>query len=511
MIDRVQPGRRYELRGRIGVGAHGVVFRARDHQLGRDVAVKRFSHVVADDANAMRRITREVRNLAQVSHPNVVTVHDLITLPDGDGEPTPHLVMELVEGRSLKDLLAERGPTPRLTDVVRGVLAGLAACHAAGVLHLDVKPANVLVLPGGGVKLVDFGIARAASDSTATVMGTPPYMPPEQAEGRADERSDLYAVGCLLYEGLTGRPPFEGSVAQQLMAHRHAARPNPAQTAPGVSPDLGDFVQRAMAIDPAARFGSAHAMLAALDGLGAGRTVLAPETRVTPAVSPIPRTYVDEAPTEITEPFRPPAEPVVELTPRVRRRDRWATTAVAAPLAGLIVALIPAVAWALSSLDPASRYRSFVFDETDGLVLWGLAMIIAGGWLIWRKREFFSLVGGPPVGAREPSGWQSAPARRSRRIAVGAGLIGSIPMILPWYVAAVVAGYEGVTAEVPPEPAEDVWTLLWLAMPALAVFLGYAAIRRLRLRFGSLILSMFFFTASLGAVALFVAYPLALR
>ncbi|MBC7633025.1 serine/threonine-protein kinase, partial [Aeromicrobium sp.] len=203
---------RFELLGRIGAGNHGVVFRAKDRQLHRDVAIKRFSHFLADDERAMRRITREVGTLARVSHPHVVTVHDLVQMPDGDGEITPHLVMELVEGSSLRDLLVSHGPSLRSVIVVRSVLDGLAACHQAGILHLDIKPANVLVTKDGGVKIVDFGIARAASDATATIAGTPHYMPPEQYEGRVDERSDIYSVGCLLFECLTGSPPFEGTM-----------------------------------------------------------------------------------------------------------------------------------------------------------------------------------------------------------------------------------------------------------------------------------------------------------
>ncbi len=241
---------RFELLGRIGAGNHGVVFRARDSQLQREVAIKRFSHFLADDPRAMRRITREVAALARVSHPNVVTVHDLVHMPDGDGEVTPHLVMELVEGTSLRDLLATRGPSLRSVTAVRGVLEGLAACHQAGILHLDIKPANVLVTTRGGIKIVDFGIARAASDTTATVAGTPHYMAPEQFDGRADERSDIYSVGCLLYECLTGKPPFEGTMAAQVMAHRNRPRPDPRQLAPQVSASLAAVVMRAMAIDP---------------------------------------------------------------------------------------------------------------------------------------------------------------------------------------------------------------------------------------------------------------------
>ena len=265
--DTVEPqvdASRFELQGRIGAGNHGVVFRALDRHLGRQVAIKRFSHFLADDPRAMRRITREVETLARVSHPNVVTVHDLVRMPDGDGEVTPHLVMELVEGTSLRDLLALRGPSPRSVVVVAGVLDGLAACHRAGILHLDIKPANVLVTDSGGIKIVDFGIARAASDATATVAGTPHYMAPEQYDGRADERSDVYSVGCLLFETLTGRAPFEGTMAAQLMAHRTQPRPDPRASAPWVGPRLAAVVQTAMAVEPDERYSGVEAMARAL-------------------------------------------------------------------------------------------------------------------------------------------------------------------------------------------------------------------------------------------------------
>ncbi|MFI5428236.1 serine/threonine-protein kinase [Aeromicrobium sp. UC242_57] len=302
----VPVGSRFEMLGRIGAGNHGVVFRARDSQLQREVAIKRFSHFVADDPRAMRRITREVGTLARVSHRNVVTVHDLVHMPDGDGEVTPHLVMELVEGTSLRDLLNRQGPSLRSVIVVRGVLEGLIACHQAGILHLDIKPANVLVTPDGGVKIVDFGIARAASDATATVAGTPHYMAPEQFEGNADERSDVYSVGCLLYECLTGVPPFQGTMASPLLAHRTQPRPDPRDITPQVSASLVAVVHRAMAVDPDQRFASVEEMLRALEAVGDGvdlaqpvRPVIPVGPAAAPSAPPRPST-----PTMVTTPGR---------------------------------------------------------------------------------------------------------------------------------------------------------------------------------------------------------------
>jgi hypothetical protein len=482
---------RFEMLGRIGAGNHGVVFRARDRQLDRDVAVKRFSHFLADDERAMRRITREVNTLARVQHPNVVTVHDLVHMADGDGEITPHLVMELVEGRSLRDLLASNGPSLRSTIVVRGVLEGLAACHHAGILHLDIKPANVLVTPEGGVKIVDFGIARAASDATATIAGTPHYMPPEQYEGRAEPRSDIYSVGCLLYECLTGAPPFAGTMASQLLAHRSEPRPDPRVLAPGVGAGLAAVVMRAMAIDPAHRYATVEDMLAAM--ASAERGVVSPPTYVAPV------------------PAAPPAavaEPAPVTTPVVTRLDKLRAYGVGLALSAFVVALVPGLVWTAAAFAP-DDYRPTAMDPASAGGWWTLAVTIATVLLLLRRREFFGSLGGPPVGAPASPRLVDESMRSGVLMAAGAALRGSAPMLFPWY-ATLVAGLAAAAGIAWPDDVFTPWGVAWLLMPLAAAVLATLSLTRLRPRFGALLKSTTYLAGAALALVLFLAYPLAL-
>ena len=488
---------RFELLGRIGAGNHGVVFRARDSQLQREVAIKRFSHFLADDPRAMRRITREVAALARVSHPNVVTVHDLVHMADGDGEVTPHLVMELVEGTSLRDLLATRGPSLRSVTAVRGVLEGLAACHQAGILHLDIKPANVLVTTRGGVKIVDFGIARAASDMTATVAGTPHYMAPEQFDGKADERSDIYSVGCLLYECLTGKPPFEGTMATQVMAHRNRPRPDPRQLAPQVSASLAAVVMRAMAIDASARYQSVAEMLTAL---------------ATADVSPaevLPTGSRSDAMSFRQAPHGPRIEAVAPGGPVVTRWSRLKTYAVGWALSAFIVALLPGLVW-LSTAFVSDDYRPHAMRESSSFGWWLLAVAIAGVFLLTRRQGFLALIGGPAVGQPAPQRVVDRSMRSGLRLAAGAAARGSLPMLFPWYVVLVAGFAKAADVAWPDDVFGTTWGLAWVLMPAAAMLLVVRGISRLRLRFGSLLMAMMHLTGATLAAVLFVAYPLAL-
>ena len=386
---------RFELLGRIGAGNHGVVFRARDSQLQREVAIKRFSHFLADDPRAMRRITREVAALARVSHPNVVTVHDLVHMPDGDGEVTPHLVMELVEGTSLRDLLATRGPSLRSVTAVRGVLEGLAACHQADILHLDIKPANVLVTTRGGIKIVDFGIARAASDTTATVAGTPHYMAPEQFDGRADERSDIYSVGCLLYECLTGAAAVRGhdgrpgDGAPQPAAPRSAAAGTAGERVAGGGGHAGDGDRSVRALPERRRDAG---------GACGGR----------PESGGGPSDRLEEAGVLSTSSRSDTGRGASELGPVVTRWSRLKTYAVGLALSAFIVALLPGLVW-LSTAFVSDDYRPQAMRESSSFGWWLLAVAIAGVFLLTRRQGFLALIGGPAVG-------QPAPQRRGRPV-----------------------------------------------------------------------------------------------
>ncbi len=539
--DTVEPqvdASRFELQGRIGAGNHGVVFRALDRHLGRQVAIKRFSHFLADDPRAMRRITREVETLARVSHPNVVTVHDLVRMPDGDGEVTPHLVMELVEGTSLRDLLALRGPSPRSVLVVAGVLDGLAACHRAGILHLDIKPANVLVTDAGGIKIVDFGIARAASDATATVAGTPHYMAPEQYDGRADERSDVYSVGCLLFETLTGRAPFEGTMAAQLMAHRTQPRPDPRASAPWVGPRLAAVVQTAMAVDPDERYSGVEAMARALRSAAddvadpSGSAIPAPTGAPSSAVVPPARPAA--TPPVVLAPVAPVAAPLVRPLsrpadlgdrpeavaraatadhtpepispahgPAVTRWTRLVSLLLGLGICAVVLTVVPMLAWASLELAPA-RVRPQTMDQMSADAWWMLSVGIALAVLLVRRRRFFRHLAGPDVGSPLPDGPLAPTVGRGARMALLAALVGTLPLLVPWYVLGLLAGLTAAGAPAPGDPFADVWTTAWVLAPLVTVVLGLRGILGMRPRLGALALSFLLLVAAGGAAAFFL-------
>ncbi|MBD3784763.1 MAG: serine/threonine protein kinase, partial [Micrococcales bacterium] len=261
---------RYVLDAPIGRGGMGEVWRATDTVLGRQVAVKTIDlGRVPDEAGAVR-FEREARATAGLSHPNVVTVHD--TGVEGD---TAYLVMELLPGPSLADRLREgRLPVGEVVDVARQVAAALQAAHAGGLVHRDIKPANVVRAADGRLRVLDFGITQLgdaagsqALTATHTVMGTAEYLSPEQARGgRVDGRADLYALGCVLFALLTGRPPFSGPTpVATMLQHTNDPVPDVTKLRPDTPPWLAALVTSLLAKDPADRPADAGAVLAALD------------------------------------------------------------------------------------------------------------------------------------------------------------------------------------------------------------------------------------------------------
>jgi len=283
-------GGRYELDGVVGRGGMAEVYRARDIRLDRIVAIKTLRADLARDQIFQARFRREAQSAASLNHPNIVAVYD--TGEDmATGVPVPYIVMEFVDGYTVRDLLQDghRLLPERSLEIIDGVLRALDYSHQAGIVHRDIKPGNVMVTRNGDIKVMDFGIARAMSDAQATmtqtaqVIGTAQYLSPEQARGeRVDSRSDLYSAGCLLYELLTGRPPFTGD-SPVAIAYQHV-RENPippSQVDPDVPAWADAIVLKAMAKSPADRYQTAGDMRADLQRAASGLPVAAaPPTRV---------------------------------------------------------------------------------------------------------------------------------------------------------------------------------------------------------------------------------------
>ena len=276
---------RYQLLARIGAGGMAEVWCAEDQMLNRRVALKFLHERFTQDQQFAERFRREASAAAGLQHPNVVGVFDR-----GVWDGAPYIAMEYVEGASLKDLIG-RGLAPaEAVEIVRQVLAGAGFAHAKGIVHRDLKPQNVLVDGEGRARVTDFGIARAGVSEitqTGSVLGTAHYLPPEQAQGLpVTAASDIYSIGVLLYEALTGTVPFEGDSAVSVALKQVSERPRPpSQLSPAVSPALDAVVLKALAKDPANRFQSADEFIRALDAAEANPTAPIGDTAAFGAVA----------------------------------------------------------------------------------------------------------------------------------------------------------------------------------------------------------------------------------
>ena len=363
LIGRLIDGR-YQVRSRIARGGMATVYLATDLRLERRVAVKVMHGHLADDSQFKQRFIQEARSAARLAHPNVVNVFD-----QGQDSESAYLVMEYLPGITLRDLLEEYGSlTPQQTiDISEAVLAGLAAAHKAGIIHRDLKPENVLLADDGRIKIGDFGLARAASANTATgaqLLGTIAYLSPELVtRGVADTRSDIYAVGIMMYEMLTGEQPFTGEQPMQI-AYRHANEPVPAPSSrsPKVPRELDELVLWATAKDPDQRPADAKVLLeqvrdteAVLDlpattgptraftqvlppAFGSPRHTTGPSNPTDPSPPQRPERGSDAA-TQVLAPRRGAGTPGAELAlaeprlPATARRRRWI------PIVAVIAAL----------------------------------------------------------------------------------------------------------------------------------------------------------------------------
>jgi len=261
---------RYRVATKIATGGTSTVYRGLDTRLDRPVALKVMDSRYSGDQQFLTRFQLEARSVARLKDPGLVAVYD-----QGLDGHHPFLVMELVEGGTLRELLAERGPMPphAVAAVLRPVLGGLAAAHRAGLVHRDVKPENVLISDEGEVKIVDFGLVRAVAEagitSTSVILGTAAYLSPEQVkDGKASPRSDVYAAGIVAYELLTGQTPFSGDTALSVAYQRlDTDVPPPSSLISGVPSQFDELVERSTARDPAGRYADAQDMGAELDAI----------------------------------------------------------------------------------------------------------------------------------------------------------------------------------------------------------------------------------------------------
>jgi serine/threonine-protein kinase len=262
-------GERYEIGGVLGRGGMAEVHRGRDLRLGREVAVKVLRQDLARDPSFQVRFRREAQAAASLNHPAIVAVYDTGEDRTANGA-TPYIVMEYVEGDTLRDVLRREGPLApeRAMALAADICGALDFSHRNGIVHRDVKPGNVMITPQGTVKVMDFGIARAVSDSAATmtstaaVIGTAQYLSPEQARGEGvDARSDVYSMGCMLYELVTGAPPFTGD-SPVSVAYQHVREDPrlPSSINPAIPAELDAIVLKSMSKNPANRYQSAADM-----------------------------------------------------------------------------------------------------------------------------------------------------------------------------------------------------------------------------------------------------------
>lgn len=280
---------RYEARERIGSGGMANVYKGIDCVLKRDVAIKLLHDDSASDPSFVERFRREAQAVARLNHPNIVSVYDW-----GAVDHSYYMVMEYVDGTSLKEIIRDRAPLPEreALRIAADVASALAVAHQGGIVHRDIKPQNILLTWDGAVKVVDFGIARTESLTQLTltnaVYGTAHYFSPEQAQGRTvDARSDIYSLGVVLYEMLTGREPFQGASLLEV-AVQHVQQPPmpPRDRVPSISPEVNDLVLRALAKDPNDRFATANGMRIALVGAMAEASVeVAERTKSVPVVT----------------------------------------------------------------------------------------------------------------------------------------------------------------------------------------------------------------------------------
>jgi hypothetical protein len=374
---------KYELASKIGHGSFGVVYTARDTELDREVALKILNPSHHGDDDALHRFLREARAAARVAHPGIVTVHDCGRYVPEDGDELAYIAMELLAGESLTHRLDRVGclPPEAAVEIARQVASALDAAHRADVLHRDLKPDNVFLVPdpavpsGERVKVLDFGLAKIGTSrhtQLGSVFGTPLYMSPEQcrSSGEIDLRSDVYALGCILFELLTGRAPFEGAVYEVLESHLRCEAPRVSSLVPETPPALDALVATMLEKDPNDRPATMADVILLLDGAVAVRARGSARAKApadapaeAPAEAPVDAPVVlDEVDRVVLDALRAPRFATVYAQEPRRRRLRGpfaliAAIAIAIAIAGAL-SLVAATRSAGAAPAPAELQRS---------------------------------------------------------------------------------------------------------------------------------------------------------
>jgi eukaryotic-like serine/threonine-protein kinase len=424
---------RYHTRELLGRGGMSEVYRGFDVRLRRPVAIKRLRSDVANNPVYRARFRREAEAAGKLRHSAIVAIYDTGEERDPTGPSIPFIVMELVEGRSLRDELHQAGrlPVVRALEVTAAVLDALACSHAAGIIHRDVKPANVMLTDTGEIKVADFGIARPATETTGTVtlagtvMGTPQYLSPEQGRGETvDVRSDIYSVGCMLFELLVGEPPFSGDSPLSIVVQHISDSPAPPSAAiADVSGDIDSIVLKALAKNPADRYQTASEMKADIESVLSGNRPAA--------------TALLEAPTvELSAPQGSP----------VARTDQLKAAHVLAVVTAVLIVVVGASAFSgyRSSQPPTATQSSTEVPAVLGLGRVGAESLLQNA----RLGARFELVHGPEgesvdtVVKQSPEGGEAAAIGSTVLVVINIGPAGDDPNLT----------YPGRTSRQPVEP-----------------------------------------------------------
>ena len=398
---------RYELGELIGRGGMAEVYSGVDTRLGRTVAIKLLKADLAADSSFEIRFRQEAQASARMAHPTIVRVYDAgdeVTMDsNGVERHLPYIVMELVRGEVLREILRSRKLTQQeAIAYATGVLTALEFSHAAGVVHRDIKPANVMITDSNAVKVMDFGIARAVSDSSATlahtngIVGTAQYFSPEQARGETvDLRSDLYSTGVLLYEMLAGRPPFTGETAVSV-AYQHVSElaPAPSTINPSISGAIDSVVMKALAKERVARFQSASEFRTALIASLSGQSVAAFDDGAQPATAPMQPIDQEVLEPTTVRPVLPESDPFAELLASANEEATGTIVAAPEPVTELIednafsqlgfetgsTQVLTTTIKKKNSTDKPSAGLMWGFGSGAGILIIGLVIwLIAGG------------------------------------------------------------------------------------------------------------------------------------